>query len=56
VESRNLKLGKEYRPHITVKTDAGTLRPQLIFRKAWPWIILEAVALAAMIAVVVMLK
>jgi len=56
VESKNLKPGKEYRPHITVKTDAGTLRPQLIFKKAWPWIILEAVALAAMIAVVVMLR
>jgi serine/threonine protein kinase len=56
VESRNLKLGKEYRPHITVQTDAGTLRPQLVFRKAWPWIVLEAVALAAVIAGVVMLR
>jgi hypothetical protein len=56
VESKNLKFGREYRPHITVKTDAGTLRPQLVFRKAWPWIVLEAVALAAVIAIVAMSK
>jgi serine/threonine protein kinase len=56
VESRKLKLGREYRPQIIVKTDAGVLRPQLVFKKAWPWIILEAVALAAVIAVTVMLR
>ena len=29
VESSMLKAGREYRPHITVNTDAGILRPQL---------------------------
>lgn len=56
VESRKLKLGREYRPQIIVKTDAGVLRPQLVFKKAWPWIIVEVVALAAVIAVTVMMR
>ncbi len=54
VETRKLKFGKEYRPLITVRTDAGILRPQLIFKKAWPWIVLEAAVAAAMVALAVM--
>jgi serine/threonine protein kinase len=56
VESRKLKFGKEYRPHVMIHTDAGVLRPQLIFKKSWPWIVLEAAALAAVIVVVVMIR
>jgi serine/threonine protein kinase len=56
VETRKLNFGKDYRPHITVQTDAGILRPQLIFRKSWPWIILEAAVAAAMIGVAVMMR
>jgi len=56
VENSKLKLGREYRPQITIHTDAGILRPKLIFKKAWPWIIIEAAVLAAVIAVTVMIK
>jgi serine/threonine protein kinase len=55
VESNKMKFGREYRPQITVRTDAGILRPQLIFKKAWPWIIIEAAVIAAMIGVTVMM-
>jgi serine/threonine protein kinase len=56
VEGRDLKFGRIYRPQITVKTDAGVLRPRLIFKKAWPWIIIEAAVIAAVIAVMVMMR
>ncbi len=56
VESGRLRLGKEYRPRITVKTDAGVLRPQLIFRKAWPWVLIEAAMALAVIGVAMMLR
>jgi serine/threonine protein kinase len=56
VESNKMKFGREYRPQITVRTDAGILRPQLIFKKAWPWIIFEAAAIAAAIGVSVMMR
>jgi len=47
VESSKMKFGREYRPKITVRTDAGILHPKLIFKKAWPWILIEAAAIAA---------
>jgi serine/threonine protein kinase len=56
VESNKMKFGREYRPQITVRTDAGILRPQLIFKKAWPWIIFEAAAIAAVIGATVMMR
>ncbi len=56
VESRKLKLGQEYRPHITIKTDDGTLKPQLLFKKEWPWIFVEAAVIAGLIAVAVMMR
>ena len=56
VETRKLKFGKEYRPLITVRTDAGILRPQLIFKKNWPWIVLEAAVAAAMVGLAVMMR
>jgi serine/threonine protein kinase len=56
VENRKLKLGREYRPQITIKTNAGILRPQLIFKKTWPWIIVEAAALAAVIVLMAMVR
>jgi serine/threonine protein kinase len=42
VKNSMLKPGREYQPHITVKTDAGILRPQLLFKKMWPWMLMEA--------------
>lgn len=56
VESGRLRPGREYRPRITVKTDAGILRPQLIFKKAWPWILFEAAMALAVIGAAVMLR
>jgi serine/threonine protein kinase len=50
VQSRMLKPGKEYRPHITVKTDSGILRPRLLFRRSWPWIFFELV-IAVVVAI-----
>jgi serine/threonine protein kinase len=55
VESSKLEFGREYRPLITVRTDAGILRPQLLFRRSWPWILIEAAVIAAAIAIVVMM-
>ena len=55
VESRKLKLGREYRPEITVETDEGIMKPELLFKKSWLWIIIEAaVILAAIVASVIM--
>ncbi len=56
VESSKMRFGREYRPKITVRTDAGILRPRLIFKKPWPWIIIEAAAIAAMIGATVMIR
>jgi serine/threonine protein kinase len=56
VESGMLKVGKEYRPHITVNTDAGILRPQLAFKKKWPWIIIETAVLIGVIAFLVLMR
>ncbi|HXY62269.1 MAG TPA: serine/threonine-protein kinase [Nitrospirota bacterium] len=56
VESGMLKMGREYRPHITVKTHDGVLRPQLSFKKKWPWILIEALILAVVIAIVTMMR
>jgi hypothetical protein len=56
IEARKLKLGHEYRPRITVKTDEGTLKPQLVFKKEWPWIFVEAAAIAGVIAVAAMMR
>jgi hypothetical protein len=55
VESRKLKLGREYRPKVTVQTDEGVMKPELLFKKSLPWIIIEiAVILAAIAASVIM--
>lgn len=56
VENGLLKPGREYRPRITVQTDDGTLRPRLSFQRSWPWIIIEAAVLAAVIAFVAMMR
>jgi serine/threonine protein kinase len=56
VESRTLKPGREYRPHITVTTDEGTLRPQLLFKKQRPWIFAVAAVIVSVIAIVLMMR
>jgi len=55
VNNEELKLGKEYHPRIIIKTDAGVLRQQLILKKAWPWLLLEAAALVVAIGCMVMI-
>jgi serine/threonine-protein kinase len=56
VDGSRLKIGKEYRPRITVRTDAGILQPQLSFKRPWPWLLIEAALIAAVIAGVVMMR
>jgi serine/threonine protein kinase len=56
VESRTLKPGREYRPHITVTTDEGTLRPQLLFKKQWPWFFIVTIVIVAAVAAVVSMR
>ena len=56
VDAAKLKMGKEYRPMITVHTDAGILRPQLSFKRPWPWLLIEAAIIASVIAVGVMMR
>jgi serine/threonine protein kinase len=50
VDGTKLRMGREYRPRITVRTDAGILRPQLSFKRPWPWMLIEAAVIAAAIA------
>jgi hypothetical protein len=50
------RAGREYRTHITVKSDAGIVRPLLVLRRSWPWMLIEAAVAAAVIAVLVMLR
>jgi len=55
VENRKLKLGREYRPEVTVQTEEGIMKPELLFKKSWPWIIIEvAVVVASIVAAVIM--
>jgi serine/threonine protein kinase len=56
VETGMLKPGRQYRPHIIVKTDAGVIQPQLLLRRSWPWLLIEAALVAAVIAAMVMMK
>jgi serine/threonine protein kinase len=56
VESGMLKPGREYRPHLTVRTDAGILRPRLVFRRRWPWMLIEAAVAAALIGAAMILR
>lgn len=56
VDAAKLRMGREYRPRITVHTDAGVLRPQLSFKRPWPWLLIEAAVIAAIIAVGVMMR
>jgi len=56
VESSMLRPGREYGAHITVRTDAGIVRPRLVLRRSWPWMLIEAAVLAGVIAVMVMVR
>jgi len=56
VESRKLKLGKEYRPEIRVETDEGIMNPELLFKKSWLWVIIEAALVVASIAAAVIMR
>jgi serine/threonine-protein kinase len=56
VESRMLRPGREYRTHIIVRTDSGIVRPHLVLRRSWPWMLIEAAVLAGVIAVLVMVR
>jgi serine/threonine protein kinase len=56
VESRKLKLWKEYRPEVTVETDEGIMKPELLFKKSWPWIIIEAAVIVALLVAAVIIR
>jgi len=56
IDGTKLRMGREYRPTITVRTDAGILRPQLSFKRPWPWLLIDAGVIAAAIAVVLMMR
>jgi serine/threonine protein kinase len=50
VDGAKLRMGREYHPRITVRTDAGVLQPRLSFKRPWPWLLIEAAVTAAAIA------
>lgn len=56
VDGAKLKMGREYRPKITVRTDAGILRPELSFKRPWPWMLIEAGLIAAALAGMLMMR
>ena len=56
VDGSRLRIGKEYRPRITVQTNAGVLRPQLLIKRSWPWMLIEAAVIAAAIAGMLMMR
>jgi len=56
IDGAKLRMGREYRPTITVRTDAGILRRQLSFKRPWPWLLIEAAVIAAVIAGVLMMR
>lgn len=50
-----LESGHEYRP-ASMRTDAGTIRLRLQFRKPWPWFIIGAAAVAAALTLATQIK
>jgi serine/threonine-protein kinase len=56
IDGAKLRMGKEYHPTITVRTDAGILRRQLSFKRPWPWLLIEAGLIAAAIVGVLMMR
>ncbi len=56
VDGSKLRIGKDYHPRITVQTDAGVLRPELLIKRPWPWLLIEASVIAAVIAGVLMMR
>jgi serine/threonine-protein kinase len=50
IDGTKLRMGREYHPRITVRTDAGILRPQLAFKRPWPWLLIDAGLIATAIA------
>ncbi len=55
VKNGLLKPGKEYHPRITITTNSGVLRPQLVFKRQWPWLLIEAAAIVLATAIGVIL-
>jgi serine/threonine protein kinase len=56
VESKKLKIGREYRPKVTIQTDEGVMTPELLFKKSLPWIIIEITVILAVIAATVIMR
>jgi len=56
VDGSKLRMGREYRPRITVHTDAGILRPQLLIKRPWPWMLIDAGLIAAAVAGILMMR
>jgi serine/threonine protein kinase len=56
IDGTKLRMGRQYHPRITVRTDAGILQPQLAFKRPWPWLLIDAGLIAAAIAGVWMMR
>lgn len=56
IDGAKLRMGREYHSRITVHTDAGILRPQLSFKRPWPWLLIDAGLIAAAIAGMLLLR
>ncbi len=56
VDNGKLRMGREYRPHIIIRTDAGVLRPQLAFKLPVPWMLIDAGLIGAALAGMMMMK
>lgn len=56
VDAAKLRMGREYHPRIIVHTDSGILRPQLSFKRPWPWLLIDAGLIAAAIAGTLMMR
>ncbi len=56
VQSRMLKPGREYWPHLTVKTVSGVLHPRLSFKRSRPWMFFSILGITAMIGVAAIIR
>ncbi len=56
VDNVKLRMGKEYRPRIIIRTDAGVLQPQLSFKRQLPWLLIDAGLIAAAAAGMLMMR
>ncbi len=56
VDAAKLRMGREYRPRIVIRTDAGILQPRLSFKRPLPWMLIDAGLIAAAVAGMLMMR